>query len=95
LIRRPCQKLRKKEVNWFLCWFWILIFCNYTKVTFYSNFLVMNKVYGCVVSRSDYLIRKERGKFDREEYQAHPERYVSTFASEVNALIWSFKITYI
>jgi alpha-aminoadipic semialdehyde synthase len=43
----------------------------------------MNKVYGCVVSRSDYLIRKEGGKFDRDEYQNYPERYVSTFASEV------------
>lgn len=43
----------------------------------------MNKIYGCVVSRSDYLVRKEGGKFDREEYQSHPERYVSTFASEI------------
>ncbi|CAD5225372.1 unnamed protein product [Bursaphelenchus xylophilus] len=43
----------------------------------------MNKVYGCVVSRNDYLMRKEGGKIDLEEFNAHPERYVSKFASEI------------
>ncbi|KAI6224429.1 hypothetical protein M3Y99_01399800 [Aphelenchoides fujianensis] len=43
----------------------------------------MNKVYGCVVSRADHLIRKEGGKFDKEEFDEHPERYVSKFASEI------------
>ncbi|KAI6206438.1 Alanine dehydrogenase PNT and Saccharopine dehydrogenase domain containing protein [Aphelenchoides besseyi] len=43
----------------------------------------MNKVYGCVVSRSDHLIRKEGGTFDKQEYDKHPERYVSKFASEI------------
>ncbi|KAI6180621.1 Alanine dehydrogenase PNT and Saccharopine dehydrogenase domain containing protein [Aphelenchoides besseyi] len=43
----------------------------------------MNKVYGCVVSRSDHLIRKKGGKFDKKEFDKHPERYVSKFASEI------------
>uniref|UniRef100_A0A914EBA5 Saccharopine dehydrogenase (NAD(+), L-glutamate-forming) n=1 Tax=Acrobeloides nanus TaxID=290746 RepID=A0A914EBA5_9BILA len=56
----------------------------------------LNKIYGCVVSRSDHMIRKEGGKFDMEEFEQHPERYVSKFASEiapyasviVNGIFW-------
>lgn len=47
------------------------------------SFAELNKVYGCVVSRSDHMIRKEGGIFDKEEFEAHPERYVSRFASEI------------
>ncbi|KAI1715545.1 saccharopine dehydrogenase NADP binding domain-containing protein [Ditylenchus destructor] len=43
----------------------------------------LNKVYGCVVSRSDHMIRKEGGPFDIHEFDEYPERYVSTFASEI------------
>lgn len=43
----------------------------------------MNKIYGCVVSRQDYLMRKAGGKVDLDEFSAHPERYVSKFASEI------------
>uniref|UniRef100_A0A7E4ULH5 Saccharopine dehydrogenase n=1 Tax=Panagrellus redivivus TaxID=6233 RepID=A0A7E4ULH5_PANRE len=43
----------------------------------------LNKVYGCVVGRQDHMIRKAGGKYDQEEFQAHPERYVSKFASEI------------
>uniref|UniRef100_A0A915CP55 Uncharacterized protein n=1 Tax=Ditylenchus dipsaci TaxID=166011 RepID=A0A915CP55_9BILA len=43
----------------------------------------LNKVYGCVVSRADHMIRKEGGVFNMHEFDEHPDRYVSTFASEV------------
>ncbi|KAI6221387.1 Alanine dehydrogenase PNT and Saccharopine dehydrogenase domain containing protein [Aphelenchoides fujianensis] len=43
----------------------------------------MTKVYGCVVSREDHLMRKEGGRYDEAEFDAHPERYVSKFASEI------------
>ncbi|EDO38256.1 predicted protein [Nematostella vectensis] len=41
------------------------------------------KVIGTVVSREDYLVPKAGGKFDAQEYEAHPERYRSTFAEIV------------
>jgi len=43
----------------------------------------MKKVYGCVVSRDDHYVRKEGGRFDAEEFELHPERYVSTFSHKV------------
>ncbi|XP_022801173.1 alpha-aminoadipic semialdehyde synthase, mitochondrial-like [Stylophora pistillata] len=41
------------------------------------------KLIGTVVSREDYLVPKAGGVFDAEEYDAHPERYRSTFAEKV------------
>ena len=41
------------------------------------------KVIGTVVSREDYLVPKAGGLFDAEEYDAHPDRYRSTFAEKV------------
>ena len=41
------------------------------------------KVIGTVVSREDYLVPKAGGLFDVEEYDAHPDRYRSTFAEKV------------
>ena len=41
------------------------------------------KVIGTVVSREDYLVPKAGGHFDAEEYDAHPDRYRSTFAEKV------------
>lgn len=38
---------------------------------------------GTVVSREDYLVPKAGGLFNAEEYDAHPERYRSTFAEKV------------
>ena len=38
---------------------------------------------GTVVSREDYLVPKAGGVFNAEEYDAHPERYRSTFAEKV------------
>ncbi|XP_055919491.1 alpha-aminoadipic semialdehyde synthase, mitochondrial [Eupeodes corollae] len=38
-----------------------------------------NKLYGCEVSRSDHLERREGGGFDHQEYDEFPERYISTF----------------
>uniref|UniRef100_A0A915MCT2 Saccharopine dehydrogenase (NAD(+), L-lysine-forming) n=1 Tax=Meloidogyne javanica TaxID=6303 RepID=A0A915MCT2_MELJA len=43
----------------------------------------LNKVYGCVVSRADHMIRKEGGTYKREEFEKQPELYVSKFASEI------------
>ena len=42
------------------------------------------KVIGTVVSREDYLVPKAGGVFNSEEYEAHPERYRSTFAEIVS-----------
>ncbi|KAM7438042.1 hypothetical protein ABFA07_012446 [Porites harrisoni] len=41
------------------------------------------KVIGTVVSREDYLVPKAGGVFNAEEYDAHPERYRSTFAEKI------------
>lgn len=41
------------------------------------------KVIGTVVSREDYLVPKAGGLFDVEEYDAHPDRYRSTFAEKI------------
>lgn len=42
-----------------------------------------SKVYGCVCSRVDHLRHRETGKFDPEDYEKHPERYISLFAKKV------------
>ena len=47
------------------------------------NFTDHRKVIGTVVSREDYLVPKAGGVFNAEEYDAHPERYRSTFAEKV------------
>uniref|UniRef100_A0A182P494 Alpha-aminoadipic semialdehyde synthase, mitochondrial n=1 Tax=Anopheles epiroticus TaxID=199890 RepID=A0A182P494_9DIPT len=56
-----------------------------------------NKLYGCEVSRSDHLERREGGKFDPVEYDQYPERYVTTFSKNiapyasviVNGIYWA------
>lgn len=42
-----------------------------------------SKLYGCEVSRSDHLERRDGGKFDAQEYDDHPERYISTFSKKI------------
>lgn len=42
-----------------------------------------NKVYGCEVRRRHHLERKNGGGYDPEEYNEHPERYISTFSKKV------------
>jgi hypothetical protein len=42
-----------------------------------------NKIYGCEVRRRHHLERKNGGGYDNDEYEEHPERYVSTFAQKV------------
>uniref|UniRef100_A0A8R1UD23 Saccharopine dehydrogenase (NAD(+), L-glutamate-forming) n=1 Tax=Pristionchus pacificus TaxID=54126 RepID=A0A8R1UD23_PRIPA len=42
-----------------------------------------NKVYGCVVTRADHMVPKNGGPFDKAEFEAHPERYISKFATEI------------
>lgn len=41
------------------------------------------KVYASVARRDDHLVRKEGGGFDPDEYETHPERYYSSFASNI------------
>ncbi|XP_033150839.1 alpha-aminoadipic semialdehyde synthase, mitochondrial [Drosophila busckii] len=56
-----------------------------------------NKLYGCEVSRSDHLERREGGGFDAKEYDEFPERYISTFNQKiapyasviVNGIYWA------
>ncbi|CAI4227869.1 unnamed protein product [Auanema sp. JU1783] len=43
----------------------------------------LNKVYGCVVTRADHMVPKNGGVFNKEEFEAHPERYTSKFATEI------------
>uniref|UniRef100_A0A1B6KSG6 Uncharacterized protein n=1 Tax=Graphocephala atropunctata TaxID=36148 RepID=A0A1B6KSG6_9HEMI len=58
---------------------------------------VTNKVYGCQVRRRDHLQRRDGGGFDEEEYDAHPELYMSTFGKKiapyasiiVNGIYWA------
>ncbi|XP_011313787.1 alpha-aminoadipic semialdehyde synthase, mitochondrial isoform X2 [Fopius arisanus] len=42
-----------------------------------------NKIYSCEVRRRHHLERKEGGGFDSEEYDKHPERYISTFSKKI------------
>jgi len=52
----------------------------------YDYFIDHRKVIGTVVSREDYLVPKAGGVFDAEEYDAHPDRYRSTFAEKVSLI---------
>ncbi|KAH0553318.1 alpha-aminoadipic semialdehyde synthase, mitochondrial [Cotesia glomerata] len=42
-----------------------------------------NKIYGCEIRRRHHLERKEDGGYDAEEYDKHPERYISTFSKKI------------
>ena len=46
-------------------------------------FAELNKVYGCVVTRADHMVPKNGGVFNKAEFNEHPERYTSRFATEV------------
>ncbi|XP_063822481.1 alpha-aminoadipic semialdehyde synthase, mitochondrial [Ostrinia nubilalis] len=56
-----------------------------------------NKIYGCEVRRRDHLVRKNGGGYDHQEYEEHPERYISIFAQKiapftsvlVNCIYWA------
>ncbi|PZC85138.1 hypothetical protein B5X24_HaOG202902 [Helicoverpa armigera] len=56
-----------------------------------------NKIYGCEVRRRHHLERKNGGGYDAQEYDEHPERYISTFAQKiapytsvlVNCIYWA------
>ncbi|EPB71355.1 saccharopine dehydrogenase [Ancylostoma ceylanicum] len=43
----------------------------------------LNKVYGCVVTRADHMVPKNGGAFSKAEFEEHPERYISKFATEI------------
>ena len=47
----------------------------------------MRKVYGTVVSKEDYLEHEDGKKFDSAEFEAHPERYSSSFAQKASLLM--------
>ncbi|KAK0044758.1 alpha-aminoadipic semialdehyde synthase mitochondrial [Biomphalaria pfeifferi] len=42
-----------------------------------------SQLYACVVRRRDHYKRKDGGKFDAEEFENHPERYISTFSHDI------------
>jgi len=52
-----------------------------------------SKIYGTIVTRADHLVRKnsapptqnihDKGRIDYEEYSQHPERYYSTFSTNI------------
>lgn len=42
-----------------------------------------NKLYICVARREHHYVRKDGGKFDSEEFDQHPSRYASTFATAI------------
>uniref|UniRef100_A0A6M2DNH5 Alpha-aminoadipic semialdehyde synthase, mitochondrial n=1 Tax=Xenopsylla cheopis TaxID=163159 RepID=A0A6M2DNH5_XENCH len=56
-----------------------------------------NKIYACEVSRRDHLERRDGGGFDAQEYDEHPDRYISTFSQKiapyasviVNGIYWA------
>lgn len=35
------------------------------------------------MSRADHLERRDGGQFDAQEYDEHPERYISTFSKKI------------
>ncbi|XP_035676026.1 alpha-aminoadipic semialdehyde synthase, mitochondrial-like [Branchiostoma floridae] len=55
-----------------------------------------SRCYATVLSRKHHLKNKDTGVFSAEEYESHPERYISTFAQEyapyvsclVNGIYW-------
>lgn len=51
-----------------------------------------NKIYGCEVRRRHHLERKNGGGYDAQEYEEHPERYISTFAQKVRKVRCIVKI---
>ncbi|KAK0173191.1 hypothetical protein PV328_006427 [Microctonus aethiopoides] len=42
-----------------------------------------NKIYSCEIRRRHHLERKDGGGFDSEEYDKHPELYISTFSKKI------------
>ena len=57
----------------------------------------INKLYATEINMSDHLERRIGGGFDMEEFDNHPERYISTFAHKyapyasviVNGIYWT------
>ncbi|KAL3314779.1 hypothetical protein Ciccas_006596 [Cichlidogyrus casuarinus] len=45
------------------------------------------KVYAAVVSRADHYERRDGGGFDPDEFNAHPDRYISTFMPDAKLLL--------
>ncbi|KAI8820791.1 Saccharopine dehydrogenase-domain-containing protein [Fimicolochytrium jonesii] len=58
-----------------------------------------HRVYACQVTASDYLVRKDGWKFNRDHYREHPEHYMSIFHEKiapytnvlVNGIFWDEK----
>ncbi|XP_049782894.1 alpha-aminoadipic semialdehyde synthase, mitochondrial [Schistocerca cancellata] len=41
------------------------------------------KVYGCEIRRRHHLERKDGGGYDSEEYNKHPQKFISTFSKKI------------
>ena len=41
------------------------------------------------MNKHDHLVRKDGGKYDEDDFQAHPEQYTATFAEKVG-LHWAY-----
>ena len=65
--------------------------CSLFRILFFFS-KATNKVYGCVVDMADHLVRKDGGKFDFQEFQAHPEKYASNFSRKVSHYISLYSI---
>ncbi|XP_034232619.1 alpha-aminoadipic semialdehyde synthase, mitochondrial isoform X2 [Thrips palmi] len=58
---------------------------------------VTTKLYACEVRRRNHLVRKDGGKFDPEDYDRYPSKYISTFSKKiapyasviVNGIYWA------
>ena len=42
-----------------------------------------NKLYACEIRRSDQFERRNGGGYNEQEFQEHPERYISNFSRKV------------
>lgn len=92
-FRVPKRFFNRYHTNmwmWKICLKWlsmevrVLFWLGYAYHCESIPFAGLNKIYGCVVSRDDHLVRADGGRFDPEEFETHPERYISTFANEVS-----------
>lgn len=81
MFHQKCyEKLRNMEVCCVNVFFFKHIFIQ-------SSLSGLNKIYGCIVRRRDHLERKNGGGFDSQEYDEHPEKYISTFSKKVSITI--------
>ncbi|XP_065312549.1 alpha-aminoadipic semialdehyde synthase, mitochondrial-like isoform X2 [Gordionus sp. m RMFG-2023] len=62
-----------------------------------SKYGKLNKIYACVISREHHLLHKEKGVFDANDYDNHPDNFISSFSKTiapyatviVNGIYWA------